>query len=166
MGEMGDLMVRAIKKEPLKDQLCCTTIDASNMGYQVEMRTDCEGRFKIGDMMALRDEKDLDQWSLAVVRWARYTEKKHIRLGMFIMGRQAERYKLQIDLSSDKIIDVMSVSGTSNFPSDKKILLVPYGTYRPGRVMELIGAESHRIVARNLIMTGADFDVFDYKLLD
>jgi len=166
MGEMGDLLVRAIKKVPLNDQLCCTTIDASHMGYQVEMRTNCEGRFKIGDMMAIRDEKDLDQWSLAVVRWARYTAKNHIRLGMFIMGRQAERYKLQIDLSSDKAIDVMSVSGTSNFPSEKKILLVPYGIYRPGRVMELIGAESHRIVARNLIMTGADFDVFDYKLLD
>ena len=31
--------------------------------------------------------------------------------------------------------------------------------------MELIGAESHRIIAGNLVMSGADFDVIDYKII-
>jgi len=158
--------VAAIKEDPLNDQLSCTIIDASEMGYQVEMHTDSDTRFNIGDMIAIRDEKHLDQWSLAIVRWARYTARKYIRAGTFIMGWQAERYRLQMELSSDQTIDVMSVSGTSNFPSGKKILLVPCGIYRPGRIMELIGGESHRIVARNLIMSGSDFDVIDYKLLN
>ncbi|GBE09265.1 hypothetical protein BMS3Bbin11_01733 [bacterium BMS3Bbin11] len=166
MKKMGGMLVTAIKKDPLNDQLCSTIIDASEMGYQVEMHTDSDTRFNIGDMIAIRDEKHLDQWSLAIVRWARYTTRKYIRAGTFIMGWQAERYRLQMELSSDQTIDVMSVSGTSNFPSGKKILLVPCGIYRPGRIMELIGGESHRIVARNLIMSGSDFDVIDYKLLN
>jgi len=166
MGKMGGLLVAAIKKDPLNDQRCCTIIDASEMGCQVEMHNGSCTRFKIGDMIAIRDENDLTRWSLAVVRWARYTSSNYIRVGMFIMGRQAERYKLQVELSSDQTIDVMSVFGASNFPSDKKILLVPSGTYRPGRVMELIGGESHRIIARNLVMSGADFDVIDYRLLN
>jgi len=166
MEKMGGLLVRAIKMEPLNDQRSCTVIDASEMGCQVEMRTNSDTRFKIGDMIAIRDDRDLNQWSLAVVRWARYTASRHIRVGMFIMGQQAERFKLQVELSSDQTIDVMSIFGTSNFPREKKILLVPSGTYRPGRVMELIGGESHRIIARNLIMSGADFDVVDYRLLN
>ncbi|NOY17418.1 MAG: hypothetical protein GXP23_10935 [Gammaproteobacteria bacterium] len=166
MEKMGGLLVRAIKMEPLNDQCSCTVIDASEMGCQVEMRTNSDTRFKIGDMIAIRDDRDLDRWSLAVVRWARYTASRHIRVGMFIMGQQAERFKLQVELSSDQTIDVMSIFGTSNFPCEKKILLVPSGTYRPGRVMELIGGESHRIIARNLIMSGADFDVVDYRLLN
>ncbi|MFW2439464.1 MAG: hypothetical protein ACN4GR_08850 [Arenicellales bacterium] len=163
---MGSLLVKALKKEPLIEKRCCAIIDASEMGYQVEMNTDCDARFKIGDMIAIRDSNDLDKWSLAVVRWARYTANKRIRVGMFIMGRQAERYKLLMDLSSDHAVDVMSVSGASNFSSDKRILLVPVGVYRPGRTMELIGEESHRIAAGNLVMSGADFAVIDYKLLN
>ena len=165
MGKMGSLLVTALKKEPLIEKRCCAIIDASEMGFQIEMHADCDARFKIGDMIAIRDDNDLDKWSLAVVRWARYTANKRIRVGTFIMGRQAERYKLQVDLSSDKTIDVMSVFGASNFPSNKKILLVPAGVYRPRRIMELIGEESHRIVAGNLVMSGTNFDVIDYKLL-
>jgi hypothetical protein len=165
MDKMGGMLVTALKKEPLDDQHFCTIIDASEMGYQVEINSNCKAHFKIGDMIAIRDSNDLEHWSLAVVRWARYTASKHIRLGTFIMGRHAERYKLQVELSSDQTIDVMSVVGTSNFPSDKKILLVPAGTFRPRRIMELIGGERHRIIAGNLIMSGADFDVIDYKFL-
>jgi len=166
MKTMGGMLVAAIKNEPLNEKQCCTIIDASSMGYQVEMNADNEARFRIGDMVAIRDSNDLGQWSLVVVRWARYTASNHIRVGTFIMGREAERFKLQVELSSDQTIDVMSVFGTSNFPNDKKILLVPCGVFRPGRIMELIGGESHRIVAGNLVMSGADFDVMDYKLLN
>ncbi len=166
MQRMGGLLVSAIKKEALDSESSCTILDASEMGYQIEMNTSCDTRFRIGDMLAIRDASDLGQWSLAVVRWARYAEGMHIRVGTFIMGRQAERFRLQLDLSSDETIEVMSVVGTSNFPSEKKILLVPTGTYRPGRIMELIGGESHRIVAGNLVMSGADFDVIDYKHLN
>ena len=123
----------------------------------------CNMKFRIGDMIAVRDADSPDTWSLSVVRWARYTITKNIRVGMFIMGEHAERYKLQTDPSSDNSIDVMSVTGTSNFPVDKKILLAPTGTYRPGRIMILTGSESSRIVAGNLIMSGADFDVFDFR---
>jgi len=166
MKKMGGMLVAAIKKEPLNDERCCTLVDASEMGYQVEMHTDQGTRFQIGDMIAIRDSNNLSHWSLAVVRWARYTASKHIRVGTFIMGREAERFKLQVELSSDQTIDVMSVFGTSNFPSEKKILLVPCGIFRPGRIMELIGGETHRIIAGNLMMSGADFDVMDYKLLN
>ncbi|MEA1889398.1 MAG: hypothetical protein U9N50_06400 [Pseudomonadota bacterium] len=166
MGEMGSMLVTAVKKGPMNDQRTCMIINDSEMGCQVELKTDKGSRFKIGDMVALRDSRDLNQWSLAVVRWARYTDENRIRVGMFIMGQQAERFKLQVSLSSDKTIGVMSVAETSNFPGNKKILLVPTGTYRPGRKMELVGGGNHRIKARNLLMSGADFDVIDYKILN
>lgn len=165
MTKMGGMLVSALKKEPLDEERCCTITDASQMGYQVEINPNSSTRIRVGDMVAVRNENDLDLWALAVVRWARYTPSRRIRVGMFIMGRQAERHKLQVDLSSDQTIDVMSVVGVSNFPSDKKILLVPTGTYHPGKVMELFGGENHRIIAGNLLMSGMDFDVMDYKLL-
>ena len=116
-------------------------------------------------MIAIRDNNNIEEWSLAIVRWARYSDENRIRVGMFIMGSEAERCKLQVDLSSDNTIDVLSVIGASNFPSDKRILLVPIGTYRPRKMMELIGADSERIIAGNLLMSGVDFDVIDYKIL-
>ncbi|MCK5360114.1 MAG: hypothetical protein KAJ95_05775, partial [Gammaproteobacteria bacterium] len=165
MKGMGSMLVTALKKTPLEKSRCCAITDASDMGYQIEMSSSSSSRFKIGDMIAVRDGKQLEQWSLAVVRWARYTKDNNIRVGMFIMGHQAERFRLQVELASDQTIDVMSVSGTSNFPSDKKILLVPTGIYRPGKVMQLIGGEDHRICAGNILMSGADFDVIDYKVI-
>jgi hypothetical protein len=165
MKSMGGMLVNALKKTPLDKQRCCAITDASEMGYQVEMTSSTSTRFRIGEMIAIRDEKKLDQWSLAVVRWARYTRSNGIRVGMFIMGHQAERYKLQVELASDQTINVMSVSGTSNFPSDKKILLMPTGIYRPGKVMQLTGSEDHRVCAGNILMSGADFDVIDYKVI-
>ena len=165
LENMSAMLFTALKKTPLDDNRCCRVTDASEMGCQVEMSTGSTTRFQVGDMIAVRDDRRIDEWSLAVVRWARYTSDEHIKVGMFIMGRQAERFKLQADLSSDEVIDVMSVVGTSNFPSGRKILLVPNGIYRPGRMMELIGAESHRIIAGSLVMSGADFDVIDYKLI-
>lgn len=165
MENMGTMLFSALKKTPLNEQRCCQITDASEMGYQIEMGIGSTTRFRVGDMIAVRDDSNIDQWSLAVVRWARYTDEGRIRVGMFVMGRQAERFRLQVDLSSDATIDVMSVVGTSNFPSEKKILLVPIGTYRPGRIMELIGADSQRIMTGNLVMSGADFDVIDYKIL-
>lgn len=162
---MSAMLFTALKKTPLDENRCCQVTDASEMGCQIEMSPGSTTRFQVGDMIAVRDDSRIDEWSLAVVRWARYTNEERIKVGMFIMGRQAERFKLQADLSSDEVIDVMSVVGTSNFPVEKKILLVPIGTYRPGRMMELIGAESHRIVAGNLVMSGADFDVIDYKVI-
>ena len=165
MQKMGGMLVTALKKTPLDEKYCCTIKDASEMGYQVEMTSVSTTRFKIGDMIAVRDDKHLDQWSLAVVRWARYTSRGTIKVGMFVMGHRAERLKLKFDLSSDEAVDVMSVFGTSNFPSEKKILLIPTGNYRPGKVMELIGGENHQIIAGNLIMSGVDFDVIDYKFV-
>ena len=162
---MSAMLFTALKKTPLDENRCCQVTDASEMGCQIEMSPGSTTRFQVGDMIAVRDDSRIDEWSLAVVRWARYTNEERIKVGMFIMGRQAERFKLQADLSSDEVIDVMSVVGTSNFPVEKKILLVPIGTYRPGRMMELIGAESHRIIAGNLVMSGADFDVIDYKVI-
>ncbi len=164
--EMGNMLVTAVKKGPMDDQRTCAIVNDSEMGCQVELKTDKDSRFKIGDMVALRDSRDLNQWSLAVVRWARYTDENRIRVGMFIMGQQAVRFKLQVNLSSDKTIGVMSVAEPSNFPGNKKILLVPHGTYRPGRKMKLVGGENHRIAARNLLMSGANFDVIDYKILN
>ena len=165
MKGMGSMLVTALKKTPLEKSRCCTITDASEMGYQVEMSSSSSSRFRIGDMIAVRDEKQLEQWSLAVVRWARYTRNNNIRVGIFIMGHQAERYRLQVELASDQTIDVMSVSGTSNFPSDKKILLVPTGIYRPGKVMQLMGGENHRVCSGSILMSGADFDVIDYKVI-
>jgi hypothetical protein len=165
MNSMGGMVTAALKKQPLEEGRCCIIRDASDKGMQVEMDpTQCKMNFRIGDMIAVRDSTRPEVWSLSVVRWARYTQGKNIRVGMFIMGEQAERYKLQLDLSSDKTVDVMSVIGTSNFPVDKKILLAPMGVYRPGRIMLLTGGDSQRIIARNLIMSGADFDVFDFNV--
>jgi hypothetical protein len=164
ISKMGGMILAAKKKEPLDGGRCCTVRDASSMGYQIEMKTDkCHMKFRIGDMIAVRDADHPDVWSLSVVRWARYTRDKNIRVGMFIMGKHAERYRLQTGRSPDDAVDVMSVTGTSNFPVDKKVLLAPMGIYRPGEIMTLIGADSKRIVAGNLIMSGADFDVFDFK---
>ena len=166
MKNMGSMLFTALKKTPLDINHCSLITDASEMGLQVEMGPESNTRFRVGEMIAVRDESIIEQWSLAVVRWARYTNNKCIRVGMFIMGRQAERFKLQVDLSSDQTIDVMSVVGTTSFPSDKKILLVPIGTYRPGRMMALAGSENHRIVAGNLVMSGVDFDVIDYRIIN
>ena len=165
MEHMGKMLFTALKKTPLDQQRCCLITDASNMGCQVEMGPESTTRFRVGDMIAIRDNNNIEEWSLAIVRWARYANDNRIKVGMFIMGSQAERCKLQVDLSSDKTIDVLSVIGASNFPSDKRILLVPIGTYRPRKMMELIGAESQRIIAGNLVMSGVDFDVIDYKIL-
>lgn len=165
LENMGRMLFAALKNTPLNQKRCCQITDVSEMGCQIEMAPGSTTRFRVGDMIAIRDDSKVDEWSLAIVRWARYTDENRIRVGMFIMGRQAERFKLQADLSSDKIIDVMSVVGTTNFPSEKNILLVPIGIYRPGRMMELIGAESQRIIAGNLVMSGMDFDVIDYRVL-
>ncbi len=165
LKNMGSMLLTALKKIPLDKQRCCTIIDASEMGYQVEMSTNSTTQFKIGDMIAVRDVNQLEYWSLAVVRWARYTGTEGIRVGIFIMGHQAEKYKLQVELASDQTIDVMTVTGTSNFPSDKKILLIPTGIFRPGKVMYLTGVDNHRIVVGNLLMSGTDFDVIDYKII-
>jgi hypothetical protein len=165
MKNMSSMLTAAIKKSPLNDKNCCMITDVSEMGYQLEMGSDCATRFRIGDMIAVRDQSNLDKWSLAVVRWARYSASKTIKLGMFVMGWQVERRRLKVAPSSDVTIVVMSILGESNFQSKKKILLVPASIYRPGKVMELIGEENQRIKAKNLIMSGADFDVIDYKLL-
>jgi len=162
---MGSMLFTALKKTPLDKQRCCLITDASQMGCQVEMGPGSTTRFRVGDMIAIRDNNNIEEWSLAIVRWARYSDENRIRVGMFIMGSEAERCKLQVDLSSDNTIDVLSVIGASNFPSDKRILLVPIGTYRPRKMMELIGADSERIIAGNLLMSGVDFDVIDYKIL-
>ena len=162
---MGKMLFAALKQTPINEKRCCQITDSSEMGCQIEMSPGSKTRFRVGDMIAIRDNSNIDEWSLAVVRWARYTDENRIRVGMFIMGRQAERFKLQADLSSDEIIDVMSVTGATNFPSEKNILLVPIGTYRPGKMMELIGAENQRITAGNLVMSGMDFDVIDYRVV-
>ena len=145
--------------------LSCEIVDSSPMGYQLAFKADSTVQFRIGDMLAVRRMDDPDSWSLCIVRWARYLSSEQVGVGVFTLGSGCQRIRVRSE-SGGQSADCLKLIRSVSLPTSRNLMIAPSALYSPEVRLEMTDGHRIKIKAGNMLVSGVDFVVFDYELID